>query len=426
MSSRRRFFLEDIIKPIIILVIILAIAATAIYFIYTEWIVRGIDNDPNYQYEYALTEFSVSPEPLRLQKNFNRIILEFDVATNQDAAEEPCLRYVVTKDGIPEITYNFNITENTVVDHIYTQITYYKQKSQIIFLAEYYHDGNQIDRDEQYIDYEIETFSDVFLNTEGDQLTISNLEFETISGKDTPNKTFYLAGFFVIFFICVGVLIAMFPISNAIQESVDCLFHHMSAQIAALGFCATAISLFSYRNPELAARIDREYIKGFFGFGLGLDKLGSSFTITLIITIVGIVLALSLFTHNSRKYRLGFGNGLLVSIVMLFSGICRLIAILSLGLLAIAFLFYLLKSIGTIIGIILLIAFFGYMPHLSPAPASTWSYFTEEKEETPSPKQEQTVKVWRGEGLGKEYLKVSSDGERYYDPEDGEWHRIMK
>ncbi len=36
------------------------------------------------------------------------------------------------------------------------------------------------------------------------------------------------------------------------------------------------------------------------------------------------------------------------------------------------------------------------------------------------------VKVWRGDGFGKEYLKVSSDGERYFDPDDGEWHRIKK
>lgn len=34
------------------------------------------------------------------------------------------------------------------------------------------------------------------------------------------------------------------------------------------------------------------------------------------------------------------------------------------------------------------------------------------------------VKVWRENGLEKDYLKVSRDGERYFDPEDGEWHRI--
>lgn len=44
----------------------------------------------------------------------------------------------------------------------------------------------------------------------------------------------------------------------------------------------------------------------------------------------------------------------------------------------------------------------------------------EEPEEEPTKK----VEVWRENGYMKEHLKVSSDGERYYDPEDGEWHNI--
>ena len=36
----------------------------------------------------------------------------------------------------------------------------------------------------------------------------------------------------------------------------------------------------------------------------------------------------------------------------------------------------------------------------------------------------QKVEVWRENGYMKEHLKVSSDGQRYYDPEDGEWHNI--
>lgn len=42
------------------------------------------------------------------------------------------------------------------------------------------------------------------------------------------------------------------------------------------------------------------------------------------------------------------------------------------------------------------------------------------EEEAPAPK----VEVWRENGYMRENLKVSSDGERYYDPEDGEWHNI--
>lgn len=44
----------------------------------------------------------------------------------------------------------------------------------------------------------------------------------------------------------------------------------------------------------------------------------------------------------------------------------------------------------------------------------------EEPEEEPVKK----VEVWRENGYMRENLKVSSDGERYYDPDDGEWHNI--
>ena len=36
------------------------------------------------------------------------------------------------------------------------------------------------------------------------------------------------------------------------------------------------------------------------------------------------------------------------------------------------------------------------------------------------------TEVWRMNGMMRENLRVSSDGERYYDPDDGEWHRIKK
>lgn len=48
----------------------------------------------------------------------------------------------------------------------------------------------------------------------------------------------------------------------------------------------------------------------------------------------------------------------------------------------------------------------------------------EEPRPEPEPEPKKHVKVWKENGFGKEYMKVSSDGERYYDPDDGEWHRI--
>ena len=36
------------------------------------------------------------------------------------------------------------------------------------------------------------------------------------------------------------------------------------------------------------------------------------------------------------------------------------------------------------------------------------------------------VEVWRENGMMRENLKVNSSGDMYYDPEDGEWHKIQK
>ena len=42
----------------------------------------------------------------------------------------------------------------------------------------------------------------------------------------------------------------------------------------------------------------------------------------------------------------------------------------------------------------------------------------------PEAVEKKNVQVWRENGMMKDYYKVSSDGERYYDPEDGQWHKI--
>lgn len=36
------------------------------------------------------------------------------------------------------------------------------------------------------------------------------------------------------------------------------------------------------------------------------------------------------------------------------------------------------------------------------------------------------VEVWRNNGMMRENLKVNSTGDMYYDPEDGQWHKIQK
>lgn len=42
------------------------------------------------------------------------------------------------------------------------------------------------------------------------------------------------------------------------------------------------------------------------------------------------------------------------------------------------------------------------------------------------PRVEKKVEVWRENGLMRENLKVNSTGDMYYDPDDGEWHKIEK
>lgn len=44
----------------------------------------------------------------------------------------------------------------------------------------------------------------------------------------------------------------------------------------------------------------------------------------------------------------------------------------------------------------------------------------------PEPTQKKKVEVWRENGLMTENLKVNSSGDMYYDPNDGEWHKIQK
>ena len=50
----------------------------------------------------------------------------------------------------------------------------------------------------------------------------------------------------------------------------------------------------------------------------------------------------------------------------------------------------------------------------------------EEQAAEEQPKTEKKVSVWRMNGMMRENLKVSRDGDAYYDPEDGEWHKIKK
>lgn len=43
-----------------------------------------------------------------------------------------------------------------------------------------------------------------------------------------------------------------------------------------------------------------------------------------------------------------------------------------------------------------------------------------------APATETKTEVWRENGMLRENLKVNSTGDMYYDPEDGEWHKIQK
>ncbi len=55
---------------------------------------------------------------------------------------------------------------------------------------------------------------------------------------------------------------------------------------------------------------------------------------------------------------------------------------------------------------------------------SVWDTYDTYARQEPEPEPEKKVEVWRPNGLVNEYLKVNSDNTMYYDPDDGEWHRI--
>ena len=52
---------------------------------------------------------------------------------------------------------------------------------------------------------------------------------------------------------------------------------------------------------------------------------------------------------------------------------------------------------------------------------TSWS---EEPRHEEQPREEKKVEVWRRDGMMTENLKVNSSGDMYYDPDDGEWHKI--
>lgn len=93
--------------------------------------------------------------------------------------------------------------------------------------------------------------------------------------------------------------------------------------------------------------------------------------------------------------------------------------------------------IFTLIGIVLVLfvgaLFLQFMGINVLGTVGNWLSNTLEAEEQPrqiveeaTSQPEKKVEVWRENGMMRENLKVSSDGERYYDPDDGEWHKIKK
>lgn len=81
-----------------------------------------------------------------------------------------------------------------------------------------------------------------------------------------------------------------------------------------------------------------------------------------------------------------------------------------------------LEGMGSVIILFLFLVMAGSG---SSATSSSTSPRTERKHEETEADSAPDVKVWKEDDYGyKEYLKVSSDGQRYFDPKDSEWHKI--
>ena len=131
------------------------------------------------------------------------------------------------------------------------------------------------------------------------------------------------------------------------------------------------------------------------------------FWVDLVVSLVGAVL-LWLLVEDAD------GNPLKKLFFMLLFGAVHAVAVVLVVGLAIRLL------------VIAIVCFIGYAVLSGAGDSSSQSStttYTPQKSE-PEPKKE--VKVWRENGYMKEHLKVSSDGERYFDPDDGQWHKIKK
>lgn len=109
-----------------------------------------------------------------------------------------------------------------------------------------------------------------------------------------------------------------------------------------------------------------------------------------------------------------------VAPAMLAAGMLGLASLYGWAQMIFAFTAHLVKGLISAIAILVL-----FLAGTSGTPSGA-SDVPEEDPAAPETPRETVTKVWREDGFGKEYLKVSRDGERYFDPEDGEWHRIKK
>lgn len=91
--------------------------------------------------------------------------------------------------------------------------------------------------------------------------------------------------------------------------------------------------------------------------------------------------------------------------------------------------FFIIGFVGKIVlSILFVIAIaIGLIAFLNGAEAVTSFFdFLTPTTDYPKPKQKEKVEVWRENGMMRENLKVNSSGDMYYDPDDGEWHKIQK
>ena len=237
---------------------------------------------------------------------------------------------------------------------------------------------------------------------------------------DRSNNT--LLGDIVKFIITLAISAAVFfllrnKITVALRYDLDYDFSLSAAIVSAVCLSYGGFMVFSWMNyPKANALLKTinhifSSVESALSIPLEGSLLANKILVFAVITVGVLILIFGAMAGYSIK----------VPIVMLFTGAIGMVCLYSWSILVYVFISKLISGLFATIVVVVLMAAAGAA--VSDTPVSEYHPEPDPVSEHKEPK---VTDVWREDGLMIEHLKVSRDGERYYDPDDGEWHRIKK